>query len=85
MEIRLTDCAKAEIKRFLHSGQKNVVKKIEALLSEIKNSPFEGIGKPEALKHEFSGMWSRRVNKEHRILYEVIEDVTFIYSVKGHY
>jgi len=62
-----------------------VVKKIEALLSEIKNSPFEGIGKPEALKHEFSGMWSRRVNKEHRILYEVIEDVTFIYSVKGHY
>lgn len=48
MEIRLTDPAKAEIKYFLHSGQKNVVRKIEGLLEEIENTPFEGTGKPEA-------------------------------------
>ncbi|WP_316812872.1 Txe/YoeB family addiction module toxin [Pedobacter heparinus] len=85
MEIRLTDPAREEIKRFLHSGKKNVVKKIETLLEEIKHSPFEGTGKPEALKHHLSGMWSRRINKEHRIVYEVIDDVVLIHSVKGHY
>jgi toxin YoeB len=47
--------------------------------------PFSGIGKPEALKHKLSGKWSRRINDEHRIIYEVIENDIFIYSLKGHY
>jgi len=44
-----------------------------------------GIGKPEKLKHDLSGQWSRRINEEHRIIYEVVNDTLHIYSLKGHY
>ena len=45
------------------SGNKSILKKITALVEAIEDNPFEGIGKPEQLKHEFSGYWSRRINK----------------------
>jgi len=67
------------------SGNKVIQKKIEQLILAILEDPFNGIGKPEALKHEFSGKWSRRINEKHRIIYEVTEDVIYIYSLKGHY
>ncbi|RFZ81803.1 Txe/YoeB family addiction module toxin [Mucilaginibacter terrenus] len=85
MELRLTETAKEDIRFFLKSGQKQVLKKIEHLLSEIEEHPFTGIGKPEALKYNLTGMWSRRIDREHRIIYEVVEDVIFIHSLKGHY
>ncbi|WP_354486430.1 Txe/YoeB family addiction module toxin [Mucilaginibacter rubeus] len=44
-----------------------------------------GIGKPEPLKHEYSGKWSRRIDNQHRIIYEVIDNSIIIYSIKGHY
>ncbi len=49
--------------------------------------PYSGIGKPEPLKHHLSGLWSRRINKEHRLVYEIIEtdNVILIHSLKGHY
>jgi toxin YoeB len=47
--------------------------------------PFTGTGKPELLKHKLSGIWSRRINKEHRLIYEVKDDIVFILSVRGHY
>ncbi|MDR6783349.1 Txe/YoeB family toxin of toxin-antitoxin system [Pedobacter africanus] len=47
--------------------------------------PYEGIGKPEALKYDFSGQWSRRINSEHRIIYDATENVISVYSLKGHY
>ncbi len=85
MELRITDPAKDDIKFFLKSGQQNILKKIEYLLESIKTTPFNGVGKPEALKYELSGKWSRRIDSKHRIVYEVIEDVIIIYSFKGHY
>jgi toxin YoeB len=85
MELRITDAAKEDIKFFLKSGQSNIVKKIEQLLSSIKETPFTGIGKPEPLKHAYSGKWSGRIDVKHRVVYEVIDDIIIIYSFKGHY
>ncbi|MEO7211907.1 Txe/YoeB family addiction module toxin [Mucilaginibacter sp.] len=85
MELRLTEPAKNDIRFFVRSGQKGILKKIESLLTDIETSPFYVIGKPEQLKHNLAGLWSRRINSEHRLVYEVIDDVIFILSVKGHY
>jgi len=85
MDIVITDTAKEDIKFFLKSGQTSLVKKIEKLLISIQTSPFTGIGKPEPLKYEFSGKWSRRIDSQHRVIYEVIGESIIIYSLKGHY
>ena len=55
------------------------------MIEDIKNTPFEGIGKPEELKHNLSGYWSRRINQEHRIVYAVDGDFIKINSLRGHY
>jgi toxin YoeB len=64
---------------------KKNLKKINALLKEIRRSPFEGSGKPEALKHALQGCWSRRINQEHRLVYEVFEDRIHVISCRYHY
>lgn len=58
---------------YLHwqSVDKSIFTKINALIKEIEQIPFEGIGKPEPLKHQYSGWWSRRINLEHRLVYKV--------------
>ncbi|KMQ71378.1 hypothetical protein ACM44_07080 [Chryseobacterium koreense CCUG 49689] len=67
------------------SGNKNIHKKITEILEDIQQNPLEGIGKPEPLKHSLSGSWSRRINREHRIIYEIFDGVIYIESMKGHY
>jgi toxin YoeB len=67
------------------SGNASILKKIRKLIEAITQSPFEGIGKPEALKYNLTGCWSRRINKEHRIVYEVFDDKIIVHSLKGHY
>lgn len=64
---------------------KNVLKRINQLVKDIKRNPYEGIGKPEALKGNLSGFWSRRITDEHRIVYAIKEDAVIIISCKGHY
>jgi toxin YoeB len=85
MELRLTDDAKEDIKFFTKSGQTNILRKIETLLGSIKDTPFSGIGKPEPLKYEYSGKWSRRIDIQNRIVYAVVDDIIYIYSLRGHY
>jgi toxin YoeB len=63
---------------------KNIPKRIKFLIQEIQRSPFEGIGKPEPLKHALTGYWSRRVNDEHRIVYKVDSDSLFIVQLPYH-
>ncbi len=60
-------------------------KRINKLIKEIQRSPFDGVGKPEPLKHGLSGYWSRRINDEHRIVYKVAEDNLFIAQLRYHY
>jgi len=85
MELEITETAKEDIKFFIKSGQTSLVKKIEKLLIDIKETPFTGIGKPEPLKYNHTGKWSRRINSEHRVIYSVNGEIIYIYSVRGHY
>jgi len=64
---------------------KKVVKRINQLISDIQRSPFEGIGKPEPLKHALSGYWSRRIDSEHRMVYRTNDDAVFIAQLRYHY
>nr|WP_262485306.1 Txe/YoeB family addiction module toxin [Dyadobacter fermentans] len=61
------------------------MKKIEQLLESIADTPTEGIGKPELLKYELAGRYSRRISHEHRIVYKIVDDTIYILSLKGHY
>lgn len=83
--LRFSEQAKEDIRQHKQSGNKAVVNKITLLLEELTQHPFTGTGKPEPLKHSLAGFWSRRINREHRLVYEVSEDLVFILSAKGHY
>jgi len=85
MELVITDTAKEDIRFFIKSGQSKIVKKIEKLLTSIEETPFTGLGKPEPLKHNYSGKWSRRITDEHRIIYSIEAEIVYIYSFRGHY
>lgn len=64
---------------------KKMLKKINNLIKDIQRNPYSGLGKPEALKGELSGFYSRRIDKEHRLVYRVKNEVLEILSCKGHY
>ena len=64
---------------------RKIFKKINDLIKEVCRTPFDGSGKPEPLKHELSGFWSRRINQEHRLVYKVENDTVYIASCKYHY
>ena len=64
---------------------KKIVKKINELIRDIKRSPFAGIGKPEPLKYDLAGYWSRRIDHEHRLVYQVVENELRIYACRFHY
>jgi toxin YoeB len=85
MEIVLSPEAIKDLQFWKTSGNKSIQKKIEELIKDIQAHPFTGIGQPEPLKHNLSGFWSRRINLEHRIIYQVSKDVIEITSLKGHY
>lgn len=85
MQIIYTPKAKEHLDFWIKTGNKSILKKILKLTNAIIESPFEGIGKPEALKHELTGYWSRRINQEHRFVYAVTGDALIVQSLKGHY
>jgi toxin YoeB len=64
---------------------KRILKKINELLKDIARSPYEGIGKPEPLKHALSGFWSRRITDEHRLVYRVETEVIKVAQARYHY
>ncbi len=87
MSYRLdfTKQAQNDIDFYKKTGNSPVLKKLFVLLEEIAEHPFTGTGKPEPLKYKLSNSWSRRINQEHRIVYEVLNDKVVIHSTKGHY
>ena len=62
-----------------------MLRRINQLIKEIRRSPYEGIGKPEPLKHQLAGWWSRRIDSEHRFLYRVTEQAIEISNLRNHY
>ncbi len=64
---------------------KQILKKLNALIKECQRTPFSGSGQPEPLKHEFSGSWSRRITQEHRLIYRVEGEILIIAQCRYHY
>lgn len=64
---------------------KEKVRQINKLIQAIKREPFEGIGRPEPLKHDLAGYWSRRIDQEHRLVYEVQDTAIVIVQCRFHY
>ena len=70
---------------YWQSQDKKTLKRINQIIKDIQRNPFEGIGKPEPLKFDFSGLWSRRRNQEHRLIYEVRDNEIIIVQCRYHY
>lgn len=83
-KIVFTQTALEEMNRFKAGNQRLAFKIIELIL-DIQKNPFTGLGKPEALKGDLQGYWSRRINDEHRLLYKVTDDEILIDKCYGHY
>jgi len=64
---------------------KKTLRRINSLVNDIKRQPFEGLGDPEPLKHGWSGYWSRRINREHRVVYKVTDEAIIIVQCRYHY
>lgn len=70
---------------YWQNQDKKTLKKINELIKDIMRNPFNGIGKPEPLKNELSGYWSRRIDLKNRLVYRVEKDFVGIYSCRSHY
>ena len=85
MEITYTPVAEEDLLFWKKSGNKAVQKKISQILTVIAETPTTGIAKPECLKHELSGCWSRHINDEHRLVYKILDDRLEVISLRFHY
>ena len=85
MEIIFLGQAEKDREYWKKSGNKAIMNKITALLKDIAEHPYTGIGKPEPLKYELAGYWSRPINSEHRIVYSVDEEVVRVYVLSIRY
>ncbi|MBO5932814.1 MAG: Txe/YoeB family addiction module toxin [Bacteroidaceae bacterium] len=87
MEIVLLEQAQKDRDYWKESGNKTIMNRITALLKDIVEHPYTGIGKPEPLKYDLAGKWSRRINSEHRLIYSVNEDIVtvYVFAMRYHY
>ena len=85
--VSLSDRAKADYAYFRESGNLQILRKIVALIGELREHPFTGTGKPEPLKYDLTGCWSRRINSEHRLVYKVDGKTVevFVLAMRYHY
>lgn len=83
--IAFTDTAMEDYNFWKKTNNIKLLEKIKALLENMQQTPFAGIGQPEALRYELSGYWSRRINREHRIVYTVENDTIYVIQLRGHY
>ncbi len=84
MTIQFTEEAWKDFEWFL-DNDKQLVKRIRILLKDMLRNPVEGIGKPEKLRFDLSGCWSRRINDEHRLVYKIEKDTIIVISCRYHY
>ena len=85
MEIIYLPKAVEDLEFWIKSGSRTILKKIAQLTEAIIEKSYEGVGKPEPLRYNLSGKWSRRISLEHRYVYSIIDDTLFVYSLRGHY
>lgn len=85
MEIVFSPESLEDLRFWKQSGNLKIQARIEKLLESVIKSPYEGIGKPEALKHNWAGYWSRRINQEHRMIYKWENEKIIIAQLRNHY
>lgn len=85
--LKFTRIALSDIEKHKKSGDRAVLKKINQLLNELMKHPRTGTGKPEQLKHELEGLYSRSINKKHRLVYKIEDEVVtvLVLSAYAHY
>ncbi len=85
--LKIEPKASLEIAKHKKSGNQASIKRIAKILVELSETPYEGVGKPEALKHGLTGFWSRQINLKGRMIYRVEADIVtvFVISAMGHY
>ena len=83
--IKLSERAELDIIKLRESGDKQALRKLDKLIDELREHPETGTGKPERLKH--IGKWSRRINKRHRLIYEIFDQIVVVEVIQayGHY
>ena len=81
----LLEAAAFEDIQFWAKNDSKLLKKIVELIADIQKTPFAGIGKPEALKYQYKGFWSRRINDEHRLVYTVTDKEIIVVACRYHY
>jgi toxin YoeB len=84
MTITFSENAWEDYSSWLNEDKK-MLKKINNLIKDIQRHPFEGTGKPEPLRFDLKGLWSRRIDREHRLVYQANDNNLLIYSCKYHY
>ncbi len=84
MQILFTESAWDDC-LYWQKNDKKILKRINLLLKEIKRNPFQGVGKPESLKFQLKDFWSRRITKEHRLVYRIQEDKLQVIACRYHY
>ncbi len=84
MNILFTDDAWEDY-LYWQQTDKQTLRKINQLLKEIQRTPFTGLGKPEPLKHQLQGCWSRRIDSEHRLVYEIADNTLQVIGCRFHY
>ena len=70
---------------YWQATDKKTLRRINALIKDIERRPFSGMGKPEPLKHHWAGYWSRRIDREHRLVYKITEEAIIIVQCRYHY
>ncbi|WP_264534964.1 Txe/YoeB family addiction module toxin [Flavobacterium sp. N1736] len=85
--VEVTKIANQDIEKHKKSGNKISIKNIAKILIDLTENPYEGFGSPEQLKHEYSGLWSRRINQKDRLIYRIENEIVtvFVISAMGHY
>ncbi|HYX30128.1 MAG TPA: Txe/YoeB family addiction module toxin [Pyrinomonadaceae bacterium] len=84
MRISFTESAWQDY-LWMQENNRPLIKRVNQLIRDVTRSPFDGIGKPEPLKGDLSGYWSRRINDEHRLIYSATKDDLIIIACRFHY
>ncbi len=83
-KLKLTKIALSDIQLHKKSGNKSILKKIDVLLNELMLHPRKGTGRPEKLKYDLEGLYSRRINKEHRLVYRIQDNIVTVLVLSAH-
>ena len=82
--LEFSKIALKDIEKHKKAGDKPTLKRIEKLLNELRENPTIGTGQPELLKHSLGGLYSRRINKKHRLIYSIKEEIVTVYILSAH-